>query len=237
MRTLLIILSFLTFTNCSTSPQKVGVLSGEFENEYKKLNLNHSFAFSDGLDKYYFSQLLIEEDKYKCQFYVGFKNGSYTYSFPAYKLYELENVYYEKLTIEKKKKLALQKINSFQLENQKCNKEIAEKEAGITEKIAATAILLFIAPAAVPLTLIFGSDVYIANIKESILNGKMNKIRLGMNITEIKSLLDTSPNKIALPHYIYFTVDNGPYRLAMFFKENRLNAMVRGYNKTFEHKK
>lgn len=218
--------------SCVTRPIKLNEISESFEANLKNLDLDNSFAFTHQADELYFSRVLLTEGDHRCQFFIGFKNGQFKYRFPAYRLAELSKIYDERLSLQAKKERALQKIDSFEVEKQKCSAEIAEREKTTGELINDAVTSLLYAPLAT-FGLIgmvtFGADDTVQLIKDSILEKKMNQLRLGKSAAEVKALLEREMTSHQTGSYNFHTIDYGYYRrLVMVFENDRLTGMIRG---------
>lgn len=224
----------LIIASCANNPLKPEEVKGSFDKNVDHLNLNQSFAFYSGKDEYYFSRTLIENGDSKCIFFIGFKNNQFKYSFPAYRLTDLSKVYYANLSLRDKKNLVLQKLDNFAIEPQRCSEEIAIRETSASEVIEAALTLLVFAPA-IPLGMIFGIDVYVESIKDSVLTKRLNQLRLGMTKNGIEKLLDRKLTINKTSQYEYFTLDTKYTRIAMDFEKGRLSGFVRGYKDKLQH--
>lgn len=213
------------FTSCAQTPKRIEDMKIYFEENANDLNLRQSFAFYHGNDSYYFAARDIKEGQFNCHFFIGFKNEKLTYSFPAYRFKELDAIYEKNTNLEDKKILALNKINDFDFVSQKCTKEIALHKVDPLEE--ALTFLVF-APL-IPLALVFGAETWINSTKETLLNAKMDRLRLSMTMTQVKDTLDEPLVERKTKYYSYHQVDNDHYRLVMFFKDGKLNAMARGF--------
>jgi hypothetical protein len=218
--------------SCAARPIKSNEISGSFETNLKQLDLGNSFAFTRGSDELYFSRILLEEGGHKCQFFIGFKNGQFKYRFPAYRLAELAKIYDEKIPLQTKKERALQKIDGFEVEKQKCTAEIAEREKTAGERVGDVVTNILYAPlAAIGIIgmVTFGADDTVKSIKDSILEKKMDQLRLGQSTAEVKSLLGGRMSSNQTGSYY---IDYGYYRqLVMVFERYRLTGMIRGSRK------
>lgn len=172
LRALLITLLCGVMTSCAARPIDSNEISGSFERNLKKLDLDNSFAFIHGRDELYFTRILLTEDGYKCRFFIGFKNGQFKYRFPGYRLAELAMIYDEKISLQSKKDRAMLKIDDFAVEEQKCTAEIAEREKTSGEHLGEVIANLFYAPlAAIGIIgmVTFGAEDNVQSIKDSIL--------------------------------------------------------------------
>ena len=213
------------FTSCAQTPKRMEDMQTYFEENANELNLRQSFAFYHGNESYYFAARDIKDGQYSCHFFIGFKNEKLSYSFPAYRFKELDSIYEKNISLEEKKTLALNKINDFDFVSQKCTKEIALHK---TDPLEDALTFLVFAPF-IPLALVFGAETWINSTKETLLNAKMDHLRLGMTVEQVKEVLDEPLVERKTKHYTYHQVDNQHYRLVMFFKDGKLNAMARGF--------
>lgn len=232
VETLLIAIFCGMMVCCAAWPLKSNEITGSFETNLSNLDLDNSFAFTRMADEFYFSRVLITEGVHKCRFFIGFKNGQFKYRFPAHRLAELAKIHDEEHSIQSKKDRILQKIDGFAFGKQNCTAEIAEREATIGESVEVVVTNLLYAPlAAVGLIgmVTFGAADTVQSIKDSILEKRMDQLRLGKSTAEVKLLLDSELTANHTGSYSFYSIDYGYYRrLVMVFENDRLTGMIRG---------
>lgn len=218
--------------SCTSRPIASDEIPESFESNIKRIGLGNSFAFIDKGDEFYFTHILLSESGFKCTFFIGFKNGQFKYRFPAYRMNELRKTYLEKIPLQAKKELALNKIDTFEVERQKCTPEIAEREktAGeIATDVFATILYAPLFPLGLIGMVTFGAEDTVRSIKDSFLEKRMDRLRLGMSESEVRSLLDRKMAAKNSGAYSYYSIDYGAYgRLVMAFEKDRLTGMTRG---------
>lgn len=228
-----LLLSTLFLSSCASPPVKLDQVRGSYSDNLKNLNLNNSFAFSHNSDTYYFAARYINEGEYNCYFYLGFKNDELKYSFPAHCFSELDRIYEQKTSVEEKKVKALQKIDEFKFENQKCTKEIARKEKTAND-VAGEAIYFLIFAPFIPLAVVFGGDILIQSAQDSLLENQLSRIRLGMTLNQVNDLIQKpfiyrKLDVASTDHYEFYQLDYRQwFRLVLFFKNGKLDAYARG---------
>lgn len=222
----------ITIASCASRPINSNEITGSFETNLKNLDLDNSFAFTHGADEFYFSRILLSEDGRKCQFFVGFKNSQFRYRFPEYRIVEISKIYSQKTPLETKKARALEKIDSLEVEKQRCTVEIAERERTMGARVGDVIAGVFYAPLAafgVIGMVTFGASDTIQFVKDAILEKKMDQLRLGQSTAEVKSLLSRDLSPLPAGSYELYTVDYGYYRrLVLIFDNDRLTGMIRG---------
>lgn len=230
--TALIITLCIMIASCASRPINSNEITGSLETNLKKLDLENSFAFIHDADEFYFARILLSEEGYKCGFFVGFKNGQFKYRFPAYRVAELSKIYDEKVPIRTKKARALEKLDSFKIENQRCSPEISEREKTVGERIGDVLAGVLYAPL-IPIGFIgmvtFGAGDTIQSFKDSILERKMDQLRLRRSLTDVKTLLNRDMTFYRAGSHDLYTIDYGYYRrLVLIFENDRLTGIIRG---------
>lgn len=227
-----------TIASCAHRPVDPKEIQGGVGQNLKNLDFSTSFAFYHGKDEYHFASILLKEGDLKCPFFVGFKNGELKYSFHSWRLVELSKIYYDKLTLEQKKTLALKKLDELEVEQQKCTRKNAQRDMTTHEMIESGLMLIFFAPI-IPLAMMtFGAEDAIKRVQDEMFSSRADNIRLGMSMEEVQKLMKKELQKEKIKHYEYYSVNGNDLRIAMVFEKNRLTGFVRGQQgKSAQHPK
>lgn len=229
MKEILIIFMAFYSAGCSSARTKDELL-GSYKENAGRFHSN-TFAFTYGLDDYYFGLVTLESEKNVCDFFVGYKNNKQKYFFPAYRLVELRQVYDRDQTVEEKISKALEKIDSFAVEDQKCTSKIAKTQISVAESVATLIVYSPFIIMAIP----FMVEPAVKSLQEESILRRVRKLKLGMNLNQVKELLSKKLKARESKYDIDYYLDIGKSRLVMYFKDNKLLAMVYGYH--FEEKK
>lgn len=233
----LVIISAITINSfgCGHSPIRSERPMASSDIGYDETDQQQSFGFFDNGDEYYFAEVEVKNEGNLCRFFVGYKNGDLEYSFPSDRLMDLSKIYFKDLSVEEKKSRTLKEVAGFEKEKRICTPEIAERQTTIAEMIEGGIYVTFFLPLYLISAVTFAAEDTVLMIKDSLLKNRMKNIRLGMNMSELESLLKRPLTKVKLKKYDYYFVDGRFTRLALYFEDNQLNAFVRGYKYKTQH--
>lgn len=225
----------LGLASCGHKPLRSERPPPQADLRYEDLDRTLSFGFIHERDEYDFAIVKVKHKDLTCSFMAGFKNGKLESSFPLAQLRSLENVYFKNLSVAEKRRLVLRTISEFEREKRPCTKDIAHRKMTTEEKIVTAILMPFVLPVALLSAMSFGAEMTVHLAQDTLLNHRMNKVRLGMSHADISKLFSEPLKKNKLEKYEYYSVDGKAYRLALYFENERLNAFVRGYQTPTQH--
>lgn len=217
-----LLVSLLLLVSCAHDHPRVRELKGSFAQNQQHLELWNSFAFAHGGSEYYFARIKEAEGPATCSYFVGFKDGSFAYSFPTTRYRLLNDIYSSDQTVAQKSALAVAKIEDWKSDQFKdCTKE---------DSLGVKVLTLVVYSPAIVVT----APIWMATMLGKAIDDvpdRMAKLRLQMPLQDVKKLLRGLawiPRKEGAD--TFYVVDHRQERLVMYFKGQKLQAWVRGLN-------
>lgn len=213
---------------CSTSAKKLTTLSPnqKYEELLPHLQLLDSFAFTTGGHEYYFASTYVEDNGYKCYFYLGFKDQTLTYKFPAQQLMALKSIYEAHIGIDEKMKRSLKKIEELDNKKYACDASTGQKQESTLSQTFAFLIYGPMKMISIPFG---GAQKFIEGYENDEFAARLKSVRLGMTPGQVHYTLDKNPSEIKSPPYVVEHLVQERHNLAFFYKDGTLVAFVFGH--------
>lgn len=215
-------------SGCSTSTKKLSTLNPhhKYEELLPDLQMLDSFAFATGGHEYYFASTYVEDNGYKCYFYLGFKDQALTYKFPAQQLIALKSIYEGRMSIDEKMQKALKKIEELSNQKYACDAGVGQKQES---ELSQTFSFLFYGSVKMISIPFGGAQKLIEGYEYDAFADLLKGVRLGMNPGKVHWTIGKNPSELKAPPYVIEHLVQERHNLAFFYKDDKLIAFVFGH--------
>jgi hypothetical protein len=203
--------------SCSHAPKRRVEIKGSYQENKASLKLQNSFAFMHNGHEYYFASKVDRESGFDCEFYIGFLDGKFEYSFPVSRMSEFEEHHSTAPSPEQRLRTVVSHLEEFKRNDflYLCSDNFNTSTVSGTEAKAYSPLLIFLGPSTDQKDLSHHIEPLILNLDD---------LRLGMSFKEVTKVAQERKQN----GYVLYVFDKENTRVVMYFKNHKLFAWARG---------